>query len=317
MKIVILDGYALNPGDLSFEPLKAFGHVTCYDRTPPHLTAERIGDAEIVFTNKTLLDRDVLEACPQLRYIGLFSTGYNVIDLKTAARQGITVTNIPAYSTDAVAQHVFALILAITNRVAEHHARVQAGEWINAKDFCFYEPLTELSGKVLGIIGYGNIGKQVAKIATAFGMTVLVHTRTPNRAEDGGVQFVSLDTLLKESDILSLHCPLFAETKGLINQETLALMKPTALLINTARGPIVCQTALADALNKGQIAGAALDVVDIEPMTVDNPLVHAKNCIITPHIAWAAAETRNRLLQQAIANLEAYLNGAPINCVTP
>lgn len=317
MKIVILDGYTLNPGDLSFEPLKELGAVTYYDRTPTQLTAERIGDAEIVLTNKTLIDRDILEACPNVQYIGLFSTGYNVIDLKYTAERGIVVTNIPAYSTQAVAQHVFALLLAHTNKVAEHNARVQEGEWTSSKDFCFYDKLTELSGKTMGIIGYGNIGQQVAKLATAFGMWVLVYSRTVRPVpSDGTIRFVDFDTLLAESDVVSLHCPLFEETKGLINAEALQKMKRSALLINTARGPIVHQADLAEALNKGIIAGAGLDVIDVEPMTVENPLLNAKNCIITPHIAWAAFETRKRLFDTVVENLKAFLEGNPIHVVT-
>lgn len=316
MKIVILDGHALNPGDLSFEALKELGNVTYYDRTPTQLTAERIGDAEIVFTNKTLIDGSIMEACPNLRYIGLFSTGYNVIDLKYAANRGITVTNIPDYSTDAVAQHVFALLLSFTNRVSEHNQRVQEGEWTSSKDFCFYDKLTELAGKTMGLVGFGRIGQRVAAIAHAFGMNILVYSKTVRPAPDGvTVRFVDFDTLMSESDVVSLHCPLFDQTRGMMNAEAFSKMKPTAILINTARGPIVNQADLADALTKGVIAGAGLDVVDVEPMTVDNPLLHVKNCVITPHIAWAALETRKRLLDTAVSNLKAYLAGAPVNVV--
>lgn len=316
MKMVILDGHTLNPGDLSFEPLKEFGSLTYYDRTPSQLTADRIGDAEIVFTNKTLIDASIMDACPNLKYIGLFSTGYNVVDIRHAAEKGIVVTNIPSYSTDAVAQHVFALILALTNRVAEHNARVQAGEWISSKDFCFYDRLTELAGKTIGVVGFGRIGQRVVRIANAFGMPALAYTRTPRPVPEGlDVRLVPFDTLLEESDIVSLHCPLFEETRGLMNAEAFAKMKPTALLINTARGPVVNQADLAQALAKGVIAGAGLDVIDVEPMTVDNPLLGVKNCIITPHIAWAALETRQRLLDTVIANLKAYLAGAPVNTV--
>ncbi len=316
MKMVILDGHTLNPGDLSFEPLKEFGSLTYYDRTPSQLTADRIGDAEIVFTNKTLIDGSIMDACPNLKYIGLFSTGYNVIDIRHAAEKGIVVTNIPDYSTDAVAQHVFALILELTNRTAEHNARVQAGEWISSKDFCFYDRLTELSGKTLGVVGFGRIGQRVARIANAFGMHVLAHTRTPRPVPEGlDVRLVPFDTLLAQSDIVSLHCPLFEETRGMMNAEAFAKMKSGALLINTSRGPIVNQADLAQALARGIIAGAGLDVIDVEPMTVDNPLLGAKNCIITPHIAWAALETRQRLLDTVVANLKAYLAGEPVNVV--
>ena len=316
MKMVILDGYTLNPGDLSYEPLKELGNLVYYDRTPATLAAERIGDAEIVFTNKTLIDRDILEACPNVRYIGLFSTGYNVVDIKYAKERGIVVTNVPSYSTDAVAQHVFALILALTNRVAEHNTRVQAGDWISSKDFCFYEKLTELSGKIMGIIGFGNTGQTTARLANAFGMSVLVSTRTRRLIpQDIRAEYAEQETVFRQSDIVSLHCPLTEETKGMVCAGTLDKMKPTALLINTSRGPVVSQTDLAEALNKGTIAGAGLDVVDVEPMTVDNPLLHAKNCIITPHIAWAALETRKRLLSTVVANVKAFLAGDPINVV--
>ncbi len=316
MKMVILDGYTLNPGDLSFEALKELGGLTYYDRTPSQLTADRIGDAEIVFTNKTLIDASIMDACPNIKYIGLFSTGYNVIDIKHAAEKGIVVTNIPDYSTDAVAQHTFALILTLTNQAAAHNARVQAGEWTSSKDFCFYGKLTELSGKTLGVVGFGRIGQRVARIANAFGMRVLAHTRTPRPIPAGlDAELVDFDTLLAQSDIISLHCPLFEETRGLMNAETFKRMKSGALLINTARGPIVNQADLARALEKGVIAGAGLDVIDVEPMTVDNPLLGVKNCIITPHIAWAALETRQRLLDTVVGNLKAYLAGEPINTV--
>lgn len=318
MKMVILDGHTLNPGDLSFEALKEFGNLSYYDRTPTQLTAERIGDAEIAFSNKTLIDRSIIESCPNLKYIELFSTGYNVVDIQCAAEKGITVTNIPNYSTNAVAQHVFALILRFTNRVAEHNSRVQDGEWTSSKDFCFYEKLTELAGKTIGLVGFGSIGHQVARIAAAFNMKILVYTRTEKPLPpEMDIRYTDFDTLLSQSDFVSLHCPLFDETRGMINAEALAKMKSSAILINTARGPIVNQPDLAEALNKGFIGGAGLDVVDVEPMTVDNPLLHAKNCVITPHIAWAALETRQRLLDQVVSNLRAYIEGVPVNVVNP
>lgn len=317
MKLVILDGHTLNPGDLSFEPLKEFGSLTYYDRTPTMLTAERIGDAEIVFSNKTLIDGEIMDACPNLKYIGLFSTGYNVVDIRHAAQKGIVVTNIPDYSSDAVAQHVFALLLSFSNKVAEHDAQVQAGEWSASKDFCFYGKLFELAGRTIGLVGFGNIGRRVARIANAFGMKVLVYSRSRRPVPEGiAASYTDFDTLLAESDVVSLHCPLFEETRGLMNAQAFEKMKKTAILINTARGPIVNQADLAQALEKGEIAGAGLDVVDVEPMTVDNPLLHAKNCIITPHIAWAAQETRQRLLEIAVANLKAYLDGAPVHVVS-
>ena len=321
MKLVFLDGHALNPGDLpapydGYALFQEFGEVTVYDRTPPGLTAERIGDAEAIFTNKVRLDAELLADCPNLRYIGVMATGYNTIDVAYAAAHGITVTNIPDYSTDAVAQHVFALLLALTNRAAEHDRSVKAGEWAACPDFCYFtHPLTELSGKTMGIIGYGHIGRRVAEIARAFGMRVLVHSRTERAGEP--VRFVGLDELLAESDVVSLHCPLFPETRGLIGQTALARMKHSSILINTARGPIVDEAALADALRRRQIAGAGVDVLSREPAKPDNPLLSAPHCLITPHIAWGASETRIRLLEIAADNLRQYLNHSPVHVVQP
>lgn len=315
MKLVLLDTAALASNDLSLDVFQQFGEVDCYDRTPPELVAERIGTAEIAFTNKSLISNQVLDACPNLTYIGVFATGYNVIeDIHYAAQKGITICNVPEYSTAAVAQNAFAHILSFYNKIDEHSQSVHQGDWQNCKDFSYYFPTFELLGKTLGIIGCGSIGRQMAAIATAFGMKVLAYTRTPKpELEQQGIHFVNLDNLLQQSDIVSIHCPLTEQTEHLINRERLSKMKPTALLINTARGPIVEEQALADALNSGKIAGAGIDVVSQEPILATNPLLTAKNCHITPHIAWAGYETRSRLLQIAVDNLTAFLNSSPQN----
>ncbi|MFA5561658.1 MAG: D-2-hydroxyacid dehydrogenase [Eubacteriales bacterium] len=314
MKIVILDGYTLNPGDLSWAGLARLGELTVYDHTPPELTHERIGGAPVVFTNKTLLTEEVLRCNPQLRYIGIFATGYNVVDLPRAKAQGIVVTNVPQYGTYAVMQAVFSFILHFTNGVAAQSESVHRGDWSRSRDFCYYPPsLTELYGKTLGVIGFGRIGQQVAQTALAFGMRVLAYSRS--RGTSPYAEMTDMDTLLKESDFVSLHCPLNAENAGMIHQGNLAKMKSTAILINTARGGLVVDCDLADALNRGIIAGAALDVLSTEPPAPDNPLLSAKNCLITPHTAWAAREARARLLDIAVRNAEAFLAGHPVNVV--
>lgn len=311
MKIVILDGQGANPGDLSWAPFEALGEVTLYSSTAPEETVARIGDAPIVITNKVVIDRAVIEACPALRYIGITATGYNVVDLDAARERGIPVCNVPAYSTAAVAQHVFALLLEITNKVGHHNAEVQRGRWIHSPSFCFWDgPLTELQGKTLGIIGYGQIGQAVAKIAEAFGMRVLACAR---HARPG---LTTLDEVLRESDIISLHCPLFAENRHMIDAHAIAQMKDGVILINTARGPLVDENALRDAILSGKVGGAALDVISTEPMQADFPLLGLPQCLITPHIAWAPAETRQRLLQIAADNVRAFMDGHPINDVT-
>lgn len=314
MKITVLDGYTENPGDLSWDWLEALGEASIYDCTPDGLIAERSAGCEIIITNKTPLRRETLEKLPELRYIGLLSTGYNVVDWEYCKEKGIPVCNIPTYSTSAVAQLTFALILEHTNHVALHSDSVMSGEWSNCKYFCYQKsPLAELDGKTLGIIGFGKIGKAVAVIARAFGMKVLAHTNHPAPFDD--VEFVTTDELLAESDFVTLHCPLTPQTEGMVNAEFISKMKSSAVLINTSRGQVIDEQALADALNSGRLAGAGLDVLSAEPPKADNPLLGARNCLITPHIAWAGYETRARLMDICRHNVEAYLSGSPINCV--
>ncbi|WP_145947423.1 D-2-hydroxyacid dehydrogenase [Paenibacillus sp. Y412MC10] len=320
MNIVVLDGHTLNPGDLSWDELGKLGSVTVYERTPAGLIQERIGNAEIVLTNKTPLTREVLEAAENLRYVGVLATGYNVVDIEAAAARGITVTNVPAYGTESVAQFVFALLLELCHQIGRHGDSVRSGDWAKAVDFSYtLTPQIELWGKTMGIVGYGRIGRQVARLAEAFGMRVLVSGREGKAGgnEDSGVRRVPLEQLLAESDVVSLHCPLTAETEGLINRERLALMKPSAFLINTARGGLLQEQDVADALNEGRLAGAALDVLAAEPPAADHPLVHAPRCIITPHMAWAAVEARERLMSIAAGNVAAFLEGRPVNTVVP
>lgn len=317
MKIVVLDGCAANSGDISWDSLAQYGELTVYDRTDDADVIARIGDAELITTNKTVIDRHAMESCPKLKYIGVLATGYNVVDLDAAKEHGIVVTNVPAYSTDAVAQFTFALLLELANQVGVHNSSVKDGGWVRSKDFSYsVMPTMELYGKTMGIIGYGSIGKRVADIAHAFGMKVLVSSRTEKKLPEGGwIRWVSREELFAEADVISIHCPLFPETKGMINREAIGLMKRTALVINTARGGCIVEQDLADALNSGRIAGAAVDVVSQEPMKEDNPLLTAKNIIITPHIAWAPREVRQRLLQIAGDNMGAFLAGHPINVV--
>ncbi len=316
MKIVVLDGYTLNPGDLSWDSLAALGDCEVYDRTPPDEIAERAAGAEIVLTNKVVLDRARLESLPDLGYIGVLATGYNVVDARAARERGVVVTNVPDYATPAVAQAVFAHILELTHRVAHHAQTVRDGRWSDGPDFCYWDfPLVELNGLVMGIVGLGRIGSAVADLARAFGMTVLACTRTPQVPRDG-IRFVDLDRLLSESDVVSLHCPLTPETEGLISAERLALMKPSALLINTSRGPLVDEQALADALNSGRPAGAGLDVLAVEPPSRDNPLLAARNCFLTPHYAWATRAARARLMKTVVENVKAFLDGRPQNVVS-
>ena len=314
MKLTVLDGYTENPGDLSWDWLEALGETSIYDCTPDELIAERSAGCEIIITNKTPLRRETLEKLPELRYIGLLSTGYNVVDWEYCKEKGIPVCNIPTYSTSAVAQLTFALILEHTNHVALHSDSVMSGEWSNCKYFCYQKsPLAELDGKTLGIIGFGKIGKAVAVIAHAFGMKVLAHTNHPTPFD--GVEFVTTDELLAESDFVTLHCPLTPQTESMVNAEFISKMKSSAVLINTSRGQVIDEQALADALNRGRLAGAGLDVLSAEPPKADNPLLGARNCLITPHIAWAGYETRARLMDICRRNVEAYLSGSPINCV--
>ncbi len=318
MKIVNLDGCTTNPGDLSWEGIEKLGDYTVYDRTAPEQIVERAKGAEILIVNKTIVTREILDSLsPELKYIGLQSTGYNVVDCEYARKLGITVCNIPAYSTNAVAQLVFAFILQISNEVTLHSDAVKNGEWCACPDFCFWKkPLTELVGKTIGIIGFGSIGRNVAQIAEAFGMSVLAFTpHIKDTGELKTVKFVSLDELLSQSDIVTCHCPLTPDTECLINSENISKMKKSAILINTSRGPVVDEEALAYALDNDLIMAAGLDVLKTEPASEDNPLLKAKNCYITPHIAWAAKETRARLLKILEENIIAYLNGTPQNVV--
>ena len=311
MKIVVLDGYAANPGDLSWAPLEALGELTVYDRTPADQIAARIADAELVLTNKAVLSRELIAGAKKLKYIGVLATGYNVVDVAAAAELGVVVTNIPAYSTDSVAQLVFALLLEICHNVGHHSQAVHAGRWSANQDFCFWDtPLIELAGKTMGIVGYGRIGHKVAEIARCFGMNVIAWTRTPRDPE-----CVSLDELLERSDVISLHCPLFPETKNLINRDTIAKMKDGVILINTSRGPVVNDADLREALESGKVYAAGADVSTVEPIPADSPLLGAKNMFLTPHIAWATFEARERLMDIAVKNVEAFLAGTPVNTV--
>ena len=314
MKITVLDGFTENPGDLSWDWLNECGDCTVYDRTPAELIQERCKDCDIVITNKTPLRRSVLENLTNLKFVGLLSTGFNIVDWEFCKEKGIPVCNIPSYSTNAVAQLVFALILEHTNAVAAHSESVHSGEWSACKDFCYQvAPLYELDGKTLGIIGFGKIGKAVARIALAFGMKVLASTNHP--APFDGVEFCGRDSLLERSDFVTVHCPLTPETEGMINADFISKMKNNAVLINTSRGQVVDESALADALKSGRIAGAGLDVLSTEPPKADNPLFGIKNCFITPHIAWAGFETRERLMQICKENVLSFLDGKIINCV--
>jgi glycerate dehydrogenase len=317
MKIVVLDGYTLNPGDLSWDRLKKLGDVTIYDRTPNDKIIERIGDAEILITNKTPLTRDTLEKVSFVKYIGVLATGYNVVDVEATKEFGKVVTNIPTYGTAAVAQFVFALLLELCHHVGAHNEEVKKGTWTNSVDFCFWNyPLVELSGKTMGIIGMGRIGQDTAKIANAFGMKVLAYDAYPNlELESDTLRFVELDELFRNSEVISLHCPLFESTKGIINKENIDKMKEGTFIINTSRGPLIVEEDLAEALNSGKIAGAAVDVLSTEPASMRNPLINAKNCIITPHIAWAPKESRQRLMDIAVDNIEKYLVGESLNVV--
>lgn len=314
MKIVVLDGYTLNPGDLSWEALKELGDLTVYDRTPEDLVIERIGDAEVVFTNKTPITAEVI-ANTKIKYIGVLATGYNVVDIEAAKKEKIPVTNIPTYGTTAVAQFAMALLLELCHHVGHHSDGVFRGEWENSLDWCYWNyPLIELAGKTFGVIGFGKIGQATGKIAAAFGMNVVCYDQYAAKDCDFAKQ-VSLDELLAESDVISLHCPLFDSTKGIINKKTIGQMKDGVLLLNTSRGPLVIEEDLAEALKSGKVAGAALDVVSTEPIMSDNPLLKAPNCILTPHIAWATKEARSRLLNIAIDNLKAFQAEKPVNVV--
>lgn len=314
MKIAILEAKTVSKGDVSFEDIYSLGDVKEYPLTPVEDIVKNVGDAEAVLCNKTPFTADILRACPKLKYIGLCATGYNNIDLKACGELGITVCNVPAYSTAAVAQQVFSFILYFANKSSKYNKFVKKGGWIRSETFSdFVYPIQELAGKTIGIIGYGSIGRKVAKIAQAFDMKVIVNTRTAR--QDGSVKFVSLKELFSEADVITAHCPLTEETNGLICRDTLEYCKPSCVIINTSRGAVVNEQDLADALNGDRISGAALDVLRREPMAEDNPLLTAKNCVITPHIAWAALETRRRLVKIAAENLKAYIEGNPVNTV--
>ena len=316
MRIVVLDGFTLNPGDLSWEDLKALGECEVHDRTPAGQVVKRSFDAEIVLTNKTVLTREHISALPKLKYIGVLATGYNVVDATAARERNIPITNVPAYGTKSVAQMTFALLLELAQHVGHHAQTVREGRWSRSEDFCYWDyPLVELENLTFGIIGFGSIGQAVANLAVAFGMSVLVQTRTVPARCAIPARFTDLETVFRESDVVSLHCPLNPETKQLVNAERLAWMTRSAFLLNTSRGPLIDEAALADALNAGRIAGAALDVLAVEPPPANNPLLRAKNCLITPHIAWATRAARARLMQTAVANVGAFLEGRPQNVV--
>ena len=312
MRIVILDGLTTNPGDVSWEPLERLGSLTVFDRTAPGDVVARAADADAVLTNKAIVDREQIAALPQLKYVGVLATGFNIVDVAAARERGIPVCNVPEYSTPNVVQATWALILELANRVGYHDRTVHEGHWAACHDFCYWHgDLVELAGRTLGIVGHGRIGRGVAAVGRAFGMWVIHHRRQAG----GDPACVDLDTLFRESDVVSLHCPLTPETKGLVDARRLAMMKPTAFLVNTARGPLVDEAALAAALNAGQIAGAAVDVLSVEPPPASNPLLTAKNCVITPHVAWATRDARRRLIDVTAANLAAFAAGQPQNVV--
>lgn len=315
MEIVVLDGYCLNHGDLDWKAFEALGDLRVYDRTPYPEIAARMGAAEVMITNKCTIDRGILDALPRLKYIGVLATGYNNIDVAACHERGVVVTNVPAYSTESVVQSVFGLIFEFYIKIGSQSASVKRGDWERSPDFCYYPwGLKELYGKTLGIIGFGAIGRRVKEVAAAFGMKVLVNTRTKRLPEDG-FEYADADRLLKESDIVTLHCPLTDENKGMINAEAVSKMKRDAIIINTARGGLIVESDLGEALKKGLIAGAGVDVLDTEPARKDDPLIAAENTIVTPHTAWATAEARGRLMKAAADNLAAYIQGEPLNVV--
>ncbi len=318
MKIVVLDGYTENPGDLSWGGLEKLGSLTVYDRTPAQEIVSRIGDAEIVITNKTPIGKQTLDACPAVRYIGVLATGYNVVDVDAAKEKGIPVCNIPTYGTTAVAQMTFALLLEICHHVGSHSMAVKNGDWTGNQDWCFWNyPLMELAGKTMGIIGFGRIGQSVGALAKAFGMEVLAFDAHESESGRTIGRYVKLDELLEKSDVISLHCPLFPETKEIINKNSIAKMKDGVIILNTSRGPLINESDLAQALQSKKVFAAGCDVVSTEPIQPDNPLLGCYNSIITPHIAWAPKESRQRLMDIAVSNVEAFLAGKPVNVVNP
>ena len=318
MKIVILDGYTVNPGDLSWDGLRQFGELTVYDRTEKDIrtVVSRIGDAEAVFTNKVPMTEDIFRQCPNLRFVGVLATGYNIVDVQAAAERNISVCNVPAYGTASVAQTAFGLLLELCVGAGHHSTAVHQGRWTACADFCFWDsPIMELAGKTMGIIGFGSIGKAVGKIAKAFGMKVLATGSRPTEEGRAIAEYVDMDTLLAASDVISLHCPLFPETEKIINHRAIAKMKDGVLILNTGRGPLIDEHALAEALASGKIGGAGLDVLSVEPPTDDNPLLTAPNCVLTPHLAWASLEARSRLIGIVCENLRQFINGTPVNVV--
>ncbi|MDR2134787.1 MAG: D-2-hydroxyacid dehydrogenase [Treponema sp.] len=319
MKIVILDGYTENPGDLSWEGLEKLGELTVYDRTSltdPKEAISRIGGAEAVITNKTPIPAEVIKACPSIKYIGVLATGYNIVDVAAAKARGIPVCNIPTYGTDAVGQFAIALLLEICHHIGHHDRAVKEGRWEKNADWCFWDyPLIELAEKTLGIIGFGRIGQTTGRIAKALNMKVIAHDAYPNEAGRAIAEYAGLDELFARSDVIALHCPLFPETQGIINKANIAKMKDGVIILNNSRGPLVVEQDLADALNSGKVYAAGLDVVSSEPIQGDNPLLKAKNCIITPHISWAPKESRKRLMDIAVENLAAFVKGSPVNVV--
>ncbi|HTE25024.1 D-2-hydroxyacid dehydrogenase [Flavitalea sp.] len=317
MKIVALDGYTLNPGDLNWIDIEEFGELTVYERTPAELVVERCKEAVVILTNKTAINKEMIGQLPQLKFISVLATGYNIVDVSAAREKGVVVSNVPGYGTASVVQLTFALMLEHFNQVSLHNQAVKAGDWVNSKDFSFTKtPLHELQGKTIGIIGFGSIGRQVCDVATVFGMHTLAYSRTKtNQGNRINFDWAELDSLLSKSDVITIHCPLTDETKGMINKSTLALMKKTALIVNTARGPIINENDLAEALNQETIGGAALDVLSKEPPEKDNPLLKSKSCIITPHIGWATVEARGRLMNGTVANVKSFIEGKPVNVV--
>lgn len=317
MKITVLDGFGLNPGDLSWDEFRKMGNLTVFDRTYPDQVVERAKDSEILLTNKTVLNAETISRLPKLKYIGVLATGYNVVDIDAAKKHGVVVTNIPSYSTMSVAQRVFSLLLAVTDRPEHYALENHNGAWTNSKDFCWWDTqLTELASKNFGIIGFGNIGKAVARIAQAFDMNVLLHTSKPGETLPEGMKKVDMTSLFNESDVISLHCPLTPETHHLINSTTIGEMKSGVILINTGRGPLVNEEAVAEALRSGKIRAFCADVLSSEPPSADNPLLKSPNTFITPHIAWATLEARTRLMNLAVNNLRHFLDGQPVNVVS-
>ena len=318
LEIVVLDGYTANPGDLKWDGIKNLGHLTVYDRTDNTQVIGRIGNARAVFTNKVVIGADAMDACPDMKFIGVLATGYNVVDIAAARERGITVCNIPAYSTPSVAQMTFSLLLDICFHAARHSDSVHEGKWTRCPDFCYWEtPLIELAGKTMGIIGYGRIGQAVSRIASAFGMNVLCNSRSRSCQElPANCRYADLEEIFAKSDVISLHCPLHEGTQGIICRENISKMKDGVIILNTGRGPLVVEQDLADALNSGKVYAAGVDVVSEEPIRANNPLITAKNCVITPHIAWAPGASRQRLLDIAAGNLKAWINGSPVNVVS-